>query len=207
MFIGPSCPDLSERRHDAFDIRPPAVRGDVTAACREGRTTVVLIDGEMVYGYAPSPSELLDALRGGTRVFGASSLGALRAVELSAFGMWGHGWVFNAFRSGRIVGDDELVTLLFPENHKPLTVPLVRIRYALECLIGRGLTGELEAKAALCDLKALFYEDRTTERVDSALARAGIPPDVRAHIASAEFDIKRIDALSCIQLATLGAVP
>ena len=52
--------------------------------------------------------ELLYALDAGVRVIGASSLGALRAVELAPFGRDGAGKVFEAYRSGTLDGDDEV---------------------------------------------------------------------------------------------------
>lgn len=202
VFLGPSCPDLRAGPLSDIELRPPAVRGDLDAARSEGRSTIVLIDGEMVHGYAPSPGEVLDALRAGIRVFGAASLGALRAVELLPFGMIGHGWIFEAFRRGYIAGDDELVSLLLPESLHTLTVPLVRVRHAIGQLVAAGAMAAAQGRAALHDLKGLHYEQRTPNRVEAALERVGIDGCLRARIGSAEFDIKRIDALSCIRYAT-----
>ena len=44
----------------------------------------------------------------GTQVFGAASMGALRAAELAPFGMIGVGAIFAAYRDGRLTGDDEV---------------------------------------------------------------------------------------------------
>jgi len=174
----------------------------LVAASDAGGQTVVLIDGEMVHGYAPSPSEILGILRRGVRVLGAASLGALRAVELRAHGMEGLGWVYDAYLNGRLAGDDEVVSLLFPETFSPLTVPLVRLRYAVDRLANLHELDAAAGAAALRELKSLHYEDRSPQRVESALARAGISPTLRSRLSSAEFDIKRIDAVACIRAAT-----
>ena len=44
---------------------------------------------------AVSPTDVMDALRCGLRVYGASSMGALRAVELAPYGMIGHGSIYE----------------------------------------------------------------------------------------------------------------
>ena len=202
VFLGPSCPRHVAAGVGDIELRPPATRGDLVAASDAGGQTIVLIDGEMVHGYAPSPSEILCILQRGVRVLGAASLGALRAVELRAHGMEGLGWVHDAYLNGRLAGDDEVVSLLFPETFSPLTIPLVRLRYAVERL---AVVGELDAAAggaALRELKSLHYEDRSPQRVESALVRAGIGPTLRSRLSSSEFDIKCIDALACIRAAT-----
>jgi hypothetical protein len=85
------------------------------------------VDG--VFGTAPSVwhKEILDALDHGIAVFGAASLGALRAAELHGFGMEGVGTVFAAYRDGRQTRDDAVLVAHAPAElgFRPLSIALV----------------------------------------------------------------------------------
>ncbi|OYW12122.1 MAG: hypothetical protein B7X34_02220, partial [Acidobacteriia bacterium 12-62-4] len=52
--------------------------------------------------------EILWAMEAGIAVYGASSMGALRAAELAAYGMRGVGAIFEKFHSGEWLDDDEV---------------------------------------------------------------------------------------------------
>ena len=60
--------------------------------------------------------EILWAMAQGIHVFGAASIGALRAAELDAFGMRGIGRIYEAFRDGVLEDDDEVAVLHGPEE-------------------------------------------------------------------------------------------
>ncbi len=61
---------------------------------------VGLIDGAFAETRAVWHREILWALSQGIHVFGAASMGALRAVELAPFGMRGVGTVYRAYQTG-----------------------------------------------------------------------------------------------------------
>jgi len=52
--------------------------------------------------------------RAGARVLGASSMGALRASELDIYGMEGIGLIYQAYKSGHLVSDDEVALTFDP---------------------------------------------------------------------------------------------
>ena len=74
--------------------------------CDLGRSRIV--DG--YFDTVPSVwhKEILVAMQRGVHVFGASSMGALRAAELHPFGMVGIGQVYEWYRDGTIDADDEV---------------------------------------------------------------------------------------------------
>jgi len=82
------------------DYRPPARRGDVLAAARDGADIICLIDGVFFQDSSVAHKEILEALQMGVRVIGASSMGALRAAEMDVYGMEGVGEIYRAYRSG-----------------------------------------------------------------------------------------------------------
>ncbi|MER9544268.1 TfuA-like protein [Mesorhizobium sp. M0437] len=136
IFSGPT---MRTRQRDissvfGFESRPPAKRGDIyRAVVGDGVSVIGLIDG--YFGSVPSVlhKEILSAMAKGCMVFGAASMGALRASELHRFGMIGIGNIFHDFVSGRLVRDDEVTIEHGPEQvgFAPASEALVNIRYTL----------------------------------------------------------------------------
>jgi hypothetical protein len=206
VFLGPS---LSREAATAIlpesEIRPPARRGDLDALDCETYSAAVLIDGVMVYEHPPSPTETWRLLDRGIRVAGAASLGALRAVELCRLGMQGSGWVFEAYRSGHVTADDELVARLDPRTGSAETLFLINIRYAAEQLVAENRLDPLQATRLLTGLSALPFEERTPDELNQASKACGIGPDVATDLTNRRFDIKARDAAGCLSLVSLGS--
>src|SRR5262245_27471054 len=116
VFLGPTLSIGYTRRfaRAGLHFQPPAQRGDITLAAKAGVQVVGLIDGR--FGSVPSVlhKEILWAISRGCRVLGASSLGALRAAELSRYGMVGIGRIYEEYASGRIWADDEVALVHGP---------------------------------------------------------------------------------------------
>src|SRR5205814_1005092 len=90
---------------------PPVACGDVAALLPRAPAAIGIVDGFFDERPAVFHKEILHALARGVRVFGASSMGALRAAELHGFGMQGVGRIFEAFRSGELEDDDEVAVV------------------------------------------------------------------------------------------------
>ena len=92
---------------------------------------VGLIDGYFLQDYPPTPIEVYNLVKKKkTKVYGSSSLGALRAVELSKYGMIGVGKIFKLFRNGILDSDDE-VAVTFTDYSDYKSEALIDIRYNL----------------------------------------------------------------------------
>ena len=104
------------RRTAGRRLRPPAEAGDLYRAARAGAAVIGLVDG--VFEDRPTVwhKEILWALAAGVRVYGAASLGALRAAECAAFGMEGVGAIFARCRSGDLEDDHELALAYAPRE-------------------------------------------------------------------------------------------
>jgi hypothetical protein len=152
----------AERLLDA-EFRPPVKRGDLQSIAA-GRTTII-IDGEFGQNLSVSPKEILRLITRGHRVVGTASMGALRAAELSPYGMEGYGRVYQGYRSGRVSGDDEVALLFSSVDHAPLTVPLINVRFWVEDLRGRSLLDGKTARSILRSLRDVFFADRTPSEV------------------------------------------
>jgi hypothetical protein len=144
-------------------------RGDLPRVTPGG--TVVIIDGEFDQNLSVSPKEILALLDLDTVVVGASSMGAIRAVELNRFGMLGLGWVFEAYRSGRVSADDEVAVMFSPDDYTPVTVPLINVRCWLTRLRQSRVITRIEERHAFRAAKSIFFADRTKSALNTALAQ------------------------------------
>ncbi len=175
VFLGPSLP-LAEARAilDAVYLSP-AGQGDVYRAVRDRKADAIgLIDGFFEQMPAVWHKEILWALKQGVRVYGASSMGALRAAELEQFGMIGIGKVFEAYRSGlfppfsgeTFEDDDEVAIAHGPAELGYLgSDAMVDIRATLAAAESQGII-DRACRDRLAEIaKGLFYKDRSYERL------------------------------------------
>ncbi len=201
VFLGPSL--RHEEGARILDARylPPAQFGDVYRLIGTGVREIVLLDG-VFHGRAPVwQRELLAAMESGMTVYGASSMGALRAAELHTLGMIGLGAVFEAYASGAIDGDDE-VALLHEgreQGYRGLSEPLVNLRFNVGEAVSRGLITSAESAAMLLELKKLPFWERTIpallrgptcQTLDPARVAA-----LRAFFANDAINLKQRDAI------------
>src|ERR1700733_13907783 len=113
IFLGPSLP-ISDARSLLADAvyHPPAEQGDLLATvARDGAEIIGLVDGTFHQNLSVWHNEICYLLSQGITIFGASSIGALRAVETARFGMIGVGQVYEWYRDGVITCDDEVALL------------------------------------------------------------------------------------------------
>ena len=199
VFLGPSLP-WAEARKLAPGARlcAPARQGDVWRALQKRPRAIALIDG--VFEAQPSVwhHELLDALDAGVAVFGAASMGALRAAELASFGMIGIGRIYRWLQEG-VIQDDAEVALLHAgreQAFRALTLPLVNVRAAaLEAQRQRLLT-PLLARRLIESAGRIFYQERSWPAV---LAQQKWPAPVRAKWGKLALpDPKAEDARACL---------
>jgi len=198
IFAGPSLP---LRPADAcFDWRPPVRQGELYRAALTRPAAIGVIDGYFEVVPTVWHKEILWAMAQGIHVFGAASIGALRAAELDSFGMRGIGRIYEAFRDGVLEDDDEVAVLHGPEElgYPPLTEAMVNIRATLTEAEFRGILPP-DIAAQLTDIaKGHFYKDRTYEAVLRVAAASGIPAPVLREFADwlskGRVDQKRLDA-------------
>jgi hypothetical protein len=200
IFAGPSLgvpdPTLAER----IDFRGPAARGDIARAALEQPTAIGLIDGVLETSASVWHKEIIFALAKGIAVFGASSMGAIRAVELAPFGMVGIGEVFRTYRNGVSEDDDEIVLQHGPAEvgFVSLSEAMVNIRATLRSATVAGIVTVAEAKTLCRVAKALFYKDRTWERIVASAKDVGMSrsllDDLIAWVPANSVDVKRQDA-------------
>jgi hypothetical protein len=134
IFVGPSVSVSDAAAVLDATYLPPAAMGDIYAALARKPDVIGLIDGMFEQVPAVWHKEILFALSSGVPVYGAASMGALRAAELHAFGMRGVGSIFEAYASGDLEDDDEVAVAHRPADggFSPVSEAMVNIRFGLE---------------------------------------------------------------------------
>lgn len=165
IFIGPTLSiDKAKEILDA-DYRPPAKKGDLLKLIPTAVKFVGLIDGYFLQDYPPTPIEVYNLLRKkDVLVFGSSSLGALRAVELKRFGMIGIGKIFNLFLKGVIDSDDE-VAVTFTGYREYQSDALIDIRYNLFLAQKKQIIDKNTKRNILRIAKKTYFPYRTYDDI------------------------------------------
>ncbi|RWX81482.1 antibiotic resistance protein [Neorhizobium lilium] len=174
VFVGPTLPDVAGFVPAGIEIRGPAVHRDILNAVNQGVTTIGLIDGYFEDVAPVWHKEILFALSSGVRVYGSSSMGALRAAECAAFGMIGVGKIYAQYASGQMVDDSDVAQIHGPPEMKYLSLsePLVNVLATLDHLLAKHELQGVEYSSLRASAEGLFFKDRTYRTV---VANADLP--------------------------------
>ena len=192
VFLGPTLArEDAESILDA-DYLPPICRGDLERLPEHVRY-VGIVDGEFYQSLSVSPKEVLKLLRRGVTVFGASSMGALRAAETWKFGTIGVGQIFTMYRDGILDADDEVALIYERDTFRKLSEPLVNLRAALDMAAAAGVIDEREKNGLLLKMKSLYFPERSHQALQA------MSPSLRDYFKTVPWpDIKRDDALQLL---------
>lgn len=168
VFLGPSMRrSEAQRLLPAAEFFPPAALGDIYRAVQADCQVLVLIDGYFEHVPSVWHKEILLALSEGVTVYGAASMGALRAAELHPFGMRGVGEIFHRYVAGTLQADDEVAVVHAPAEHdfRPASDPLVNLRWGLELAEDHRLISAQTRRLLIRRAKATFYPERSWRRL------------------------------------------
>ncbi|MFE3410867.1 TfuA-like protein [Streptomyces mirabilis] len=208
VYVGPTCPaDEILQRFPEVVVHPPASHGDFFSSEIGSGDVAVVVDGFYHHRLGLRHKEYLYALDRGVTVIGAASIGALRALELSAFGMQGFGSVYELYRAGVFDGDDAVAVA--HEDGAPyssLSVPLVNLHAAAQAASSAGVLRRSDVDNVISALRSEYYPSRTQARVLHILRRAGWPELAEWYERQVAddphvFDRKRRDCLSAVDAA------
>jgi hypothetical protein len=201
VFLGPSM-DRTEAAAILPEavFRPPAAQGDLLSSFRQDRPQIVaLIDGTFHQNLSVWHTELCFLLSRGVAVYGSSSMGALRAVETERFGTIGVGQIFEWYRDGLIIADDEVALVHGPEEMAfcPLSVPLVNVRASLDQALALGWIDAGIRDRVIEIVRDIHYPQRQIDlilRRCEALLGSGAYAGVQRALTVGYIDIKQQDA-------------
>lgn len=146
---------------------PPAKCGDILHATKLKPEAIVLIDGYFENTPAVWHKEILYALEKGILVFGTASMGAIRAAELSAYGMMGIGKVFEHFNDGILADDDEVAVTHHGHKlqYQAISLPFVNIRSSLKNAVKNNLITQKDEAKLLHSGKKIHYKNRHWDKL------------------------------------------
>lgn len=201
LFIGPSLPDGGLPEGLDAELRPPAAQGDLAEAVLDAPGCVIaLVDGIFQGAPAVRHKEILWAISRQATIFGAASMGALRAAELSEDGMHGRGLIYRWYRRFPLAPDDAVAVLHAPAElgAGAITASLIdlRLRFRQARRAGRIPAGTEAALARAAG--ALHYSGRTLPAVLRKVAGEGIRLSVD-DLAPAGPSRKQADALLLLE--------
>lgn len=205
IFSGPTLPPAEAAKILDAEYRPPAAIGDVYKAAQKRPWAIGIIDGFFESTPSVWHKEVLWAMAQGIQVFGASSMGALRAAELAAFGMVGVGAIFEAYRCGTIEDDDEVAVVHGPPElgYVQLSEAMVNIRATIKKAISADVVSPATAAALIEIAKTLYYKKRGYDRLLADASVRQLPGDelarLKAWLPKNQINQKRLDAIAMLQ--------
>ena len=205
IFAGPTLwddPILAAR-----NIRwlPPASEGDVYRVARKKPRAIGLIDGRFETVPSVWHKEILWALAHGIHVYGAASMGALRAAELDRFGMVGVGSIYEDFRRGILQDDDEVAVIHAPAElgYRPLSEAMVDIRATIAAAKSANVISQRTADTLVRVAKDIFFKERNWDVVIGTAADLALPSTQLARLMrwlpTNRIERKRLDALAMVE--------
>lgn len=201
VFLGPTLRLAeAERVLDAIYLQP-AAQGDILLAAHAFRPrAMVLIDGQFEDRPAVRHKEILWAMAQGIVVIGAASMGALRAAELSEFGMIGVGLIYRWYRRWRLAPDDAVAVLSGPPElgFLPLTHALVDLQRTFASLTRRNFVTAAERDLLTTIARNMNFRER---RFEAIMLDAGCREERFKELRKEMVGQKRLDALLALRSA------
>ncbi|HET9807344.1 MAG TPA: TfuA-like protein [Nitrososphaeraceae archaeon] len=205
VFLGPSLKLDKAKKIINAEFKPPAKKGDFIKLSLMSETRkVVLIDGVFLQDYPPTPIEVFQVIsKSNFKVYGASSIGALRAVELEKFGMEGIGKIFELYKKGIINSDDE-VAVTFDSDYNLISEAMIDIRYNI-FLAWKHQIIDKETKQIMTKLaKRIYFPYRSYDNIiekslDLFPSHRKSILKFKDYILSNRISLKELDALTTLK--------
>jgi hypothetical protein len=213
IFVGPTLSPADAACVLQATYLPPARQGDVYRAVSLLRPRAIgIVDGYFQWVPSVWHKEILWAMHQGVHVFGAASMGALRAAELAAFGMQGVGRIFEAYRDGAFPeaesepfeDDDEVAVVHGPAESGYLAVSeaMVNVRCTLASAHATGVISAATRARLASIAKALFFPERNYDLLLERGREAALPASeldaLEAWLPAGRVNQKRADALTLL---------
>ncbi|HEU5445752.1 MAG TPA: TfuA-like protein [Nitrososphaeraceae archaeon] len=207
IYLGPTLSREKAIKILDADYRDPAKKGDFLMLSQDSdeKKYVGFIDGVFLHDYPPSPIEVYHlATRKNIELIGASSLGALRAVELEKFGMKGIGKIFQLYKNGIINADDEVAVTFTRENNILQSEAMIDIRFNLFLAYKKGIITNQTKKRIAKIAKNIYFPFRNYEDIIK-LTQRQFPPiyneleSFRIYILKNRDSLKARDAIKLLK--------
>lgn len=180
----------------------PIQRGDLGEALKENPDIIGIIDGVFHQNSAVGHKEILNVMKKGIDVIGASSMGALRASELDSLGMIGIGYVYKQYAEGIVDSDDDVAVMLDSESLEALSEPLINMDYVFKNAVSEKIITQSQKDELIAIAKSTYYPKRNYAQT---LQKSSLNDDEKTALIDfirTSPDIKKEDAKELLQ--TIG---
>jgi len=214
IFTGPTIsPEMAQQYLPATYL-PPVKLGDVYRIFELFQPRVIgIIDGYFNQVPAVWHKEIMHVMNHGVQVFGAASMGALRAAELDQLGMVGCGKIYEAYQAGVLdfdntiafEDDDEVAVIHSPAElgYFSASVAMVNIRFTLEKAELQGVIDQNIRKQLTNIAKGIFYADRNYTSIIDIAKGQGLPEgdlvSLSEWLKEHAIDQKQLDAITLLK--------
>jgi len=213
VYLGPSLDRKTAKQllpHAHY--HPPVRCGDVVSLLRLSPKKIIIIDGFYESVPAVWHKEILLAIELGVAVWGAASIGALRAAELYQLGMQGFGQIFHQFKTGVLTDDDEVAVLHGDEQNGFVAIndSMVNIRYTCQEAVEKEIISNEIKDRLIAYCKEQFYPYRSLMNAATQLSSddpqigSTFIPWLRIH---GLVDLKRQDAITVLSHCAANDYP
>jgi AraC-like DNA-binding protein len=205
VFLGPTLTVAAARAELDAVYLPPVSAGDVCKLWRRRPRAIGIIDGYFQGVPAVWHKEIMWIMDRGVHVFGSAGMGALRAAELSSFGIRGIGWVYRAFRDGTLDRDDEVAVAhkTGEDRYVAVSEAMVNIRRTLHAAHRKEIISDATLDVLTATGTSLFYPDRTwTTLLEAGEANGADSAELRAlgqWLTGGRIDQQADDALAMLR--------
>lgn len=182
--------------HDDIEVvyKRPIKRGDLSHDIKENPDIIAIIDGVFHQNSAVGHREILSVMKKGVKVYGSSSMGALRASELDVLGMEGIGYCYNEYASGNVTSDDDVAVMLDSETLEAISVPLISMNYVFTNAVAENIITKEEKDELIKITKETYYPKRNYAQT---LSQSSLDADKKGKLIDfirTSKDIKKEDA-------------
>lgn len=182
--------------HDDIEViyKKPIKRGDLGCDIKENPDIIGIIDGVFHQSSAVGHREILGVMKNGVKVYGASSMGALRASELDVLGMEGIGYCYKEYASGNVTSDDDVAVMLDSETLEAISVPLISMNYVFTNAVDKNIITQEEKDELIKITKETYYPQRNYAQT---LSQSSLDADKKGKLIDfirTSKDIKKEDA-------------
>ena len=182
--------------HDDIEVvyKRPIKRGDLSHDIKENPDIIAIIDGVFHQNSAVGHREILSVMKKGVKVYGSSSMGALRASELDVLGMEGIGYCYNEYASGNVTSDDDVAVMLDSETLEALSVPLISMNYVFTNAVAENIITKEEKDELIKITKETYYPKKNYAQT---LSQSSLDADKKGKLIDfirTSKDIKKEDA-------------
>ena len=127
-------------------------------------------------------------------------MGALRACELYPFGMIGVGKIFEDYKNGVIVDDDDVAVSLNPETLEQVSEPWINMKYNFEFAVEDNVISQEECEELLSIAKETYYPRRSFNYVIKTSSLSDEDKRILIdYINSKDYDVKNRDAREVVE--------